>query len=174
MCTSYRPLSLLNTDNKILAKPLAGQLQPMMPMLVLLEQAGFIPQRSTSHSLRTLMGVLHRVDPALPSEAIQLDAEKAFGSLEWPFVGQILMRMGFGRQFLWYVDLVYASPTTRVCLNNQESPSFDIRKGTCHSCPLSSLIIALAMEPLISLVPNGIRIGVVTGDGFPYYVPLCG
>ena len=171
MCTSYRPPSLLNTDNKILAKLLARRLQPMMLMLVLLEQAGFIPQRSTSQNLRTLMAVRHRVDPDLPSVAVLLDAEKAFNSLEWSFVGQILVWMSLGRQFLRYVDLLYAGPTARVCLTNLVSSPFDIRRGTRQGCPLSPLIFALATEPLISLVcerhPDA-------GDRVSYYVLVCG
>ena len=64
-----------------------------MSFLMLPEQSGFIPQRSTAFNLRSLMSVLHRVDPQLPSVAVLLDAEKAstrFNGplLEWSTMAQ--------------------------------------------------------------------------------------
>ncbi|KAJ1142759.1 hypothetical protein NDU88_009072, partial [Pleurodeles waltl] len=52
-CDSYRPLSMINIDNKILAKMIAARLQPLLPRLVLPDQSGFVPGRSTGHNLRT-------------------------------------------------------------------------------------------------------------------------
>ena len=76
------------------------------------------------------MAVLHRVDPDLPTVAALLDAEKAFDSLEWPIVEQVLQRMGLGRQFLKYVNLLYAGPTSHVRLNNTFSDPLDISRVT--------------------------------------------
>lgn len=48
---SYRPLSLINVDVKILSKLLATRLQPFLPLVVLPDQSGFVPGRSTTHNL---------------------------------------------------------------------------------------------------------------------------
>lgn len=44
-CTSYRPLSLLNVDFKILAKLLAIHLESILPTIISEEQNGFIKGR---------------------------------------------------------------------------------------------------------------------------------
>ena len=51
---SYRPISLLNTDLKILTKVIAMRLSAVIPVLVHPDQSGFIPDRSTANNLRRL------------------------------------------------------------------------------------------------------------------------
>lgn len=77
-CDSYRPLSLINCDTKILAKMIANKLALLMTELVLPDQSGFVPGRATSHNLRTLFTILNNVAPELPLAAGFLDATKAF------------------------------------------------------------------------------------------------
>lgn len=109
-CESYRPLSLINTDVKILAKLLASRLQPLLPSVVLPDQSGFIPDRSTTHNLRTILGLLHYLDPLQPALAALLDASKAFDSLEWDFLFPLLHRMGFGPFFIQQNSVIIHFP----------------------------------------------------------------
>ncbi|KAM4796088.1 breast cancer type 2 susceptibility protein [Rhinophrynus dorsalis] len=54
LCDSYCPISLLNTDTKILAKALANRLNQVLLKIVHLDQNGFISGKSTMHNLRQL------------------------------------------------------------------------------------------------------------------------
>ena len=56
-CESYRPLSMINIDNKILACLIADRLQLLFPLIVRADLSGFIPERSTSWNLRTIFAV---------------------------------------------------------------------------------------------------------------------
>ena len=49
---SYRPLSMLNMDYKILSKVLANRLLPLVSSVVHNDQTGFIPGRSTFANIR--------------------------------------------------------------------------------------------------------------------------
>lgn len=49
LCTSYRPISLLGVDCKILSKLLARRLEDVLPVLVKPDQTGFVKGRY-SHS----------------------------------------------------------------------------------------------------------------------------
>lgn len=78
-CSSYRPLSLLNSDLKFFAKLLARHLEHHMPSLVNPDQTGFIKSRLAADNVRCL---LHIVDAAtdnkIPMSVLSLDAMKAF------------------------------------------------------------------------------------------------
>lgn len=151
-CDSYRPLSLINIDTKILAKILATRLQPLMRFLVLPDQAGFIPGRSTSHNLRTLFAALHTLNQKVPAAAVMLDAAKAFDSLEWGYMFFVLKRMGLPPFFLNWIRLLYNRPTARVRIDGYISDPLAITRGTRQGCPLSPLLFSIALEPLACII----------------------
>ena len=147
-CDSYRPLSLLNCDAKILAKLLANRLSLLLPRLFKPDQSGFIPQRSTSHNLRTLFAVMQDIDPDLDAAAIFLDATKAFESLEWGFLHRFLTSVGVSRWLLEWIRLLYSATVARLEINGTISEPFPLTRGTRQGCPLSPLLFQLLMEPL--------------------------
>lgn len=59
LVSSYRPISLLNTDQKILAKSLARRLSSHIGKVVHPDQTGFIPARHASHNLRRLFDIIY-------------------------------------------------------------------------------------------------------------------
>lgn len=52
LCTSYRPISLLNVDAKLLMKILARRLNTVITALVHPDQSGFMPGRGTDINIR--------------------------------------------------------------------------------------------------------------------------
>ena len=53
-CSSYRLISVLNLDMKLLAKVLAQRLEKILPNIVTNDQTGFIGERYFSHNVRRL------------------------------------------------------------------------------------------------------------------------
>lgn len=60
LCSSYRPISLLNVDLKILSKVLAGCLNSVITALIHPDQTGFMPGRGTDINIRRLLTHLDR------------------------------------------------------------------------------------------------------------------
>ncbi|XP_069482535.1 vomeronasal type-2 receptor 26-like [Ambystoma mexicanum] len=128
--SSYRPLSLINTDAKIFAKVLASRLLPAVPTLDHPDQNGFIPTRSTALNLCRLFGIMAQIDPGRNAVAISLDAEKAFDSVSWAYLLAVLEAFGVDPNFIRYVELLYTEHGVRVLTNQSISDLFLLGRGT--------------------------------------------
>lgn len=105
-CGSYRPISLLNVDFKLLSKLLARRLETVLPSIVSLDQTRFIRNRHSFFNLRGVFNVVYNRSPsALPEALVALDAEKAFDRVEWEYLFFILGKFGFGEKFVSWVRL---------------------------------------------------------------------
>lgn len=148
LCSSYRPISLLNVDFKILAKLLAVRLQTVIPALINSDQTGFIPGRQSFSNTRRLFNILFSSTTNSPEIVLSLDAEKAFDRVEWKYLFYILEKFGFSSDFIAWIKLLYASPVASVKVNGIKSDSFTLSRGSRQGCPLSPLLFVLAIEPL--------------------------
>uniref|UniRef100_A0A4W5RYX9 Reverse transcriptase domain-containing protein n=1 Tax=Hucho hucho TaxID=62062 RepID=A0A4W5RYX9_9TELE len=162
-CASYRPISLLNVDYKILAKILATRLETVLPSIISPDQTGFIKNRHSFFNLRRLFNIIYNPSVDNTSEAIiSLDAEKAFDRVEWKYLFYTLNKFGFGSKFMTWIKLLYSSPQASVRTNNTQSDRFPLQRSTRQGCPLSPLLFALAIEPLaIALRSNPLIKGIV-------------
>lgn len=156
---SYRPISLLNSDQKILAKSLAKRLSIHMVKLVHPDQTGFIPTRHSSHNLRRLFNIIYST--RYPNEdlfILSLDAEKAFDCIEWPYLYAVLEKFGIGSKFISWVQLLYRNPCARILTNRTLSEPINLFRGTRQGCVLSPLLFALALEPLAETIRKDVNI----------------
>lgn len=89
---------------------------------------------------------------------LSLDATKAFDSLGWHYLWQVLAVYRFGPGFVNCMKLLYGEPRPKVKINNECSETFPLMRGTRQGCPLSPLLFALAIEPLAIAVRASKRI----------------
>ena len=55
---NLRPITLLNTDYKIIEKALANRLIPMFEDIIHTDQKGFLPGRKITHNIRKIMDLI--------------------------------------------------------------------------------------------------------------------
>ena len=167
-CGSYRPVSLINVDSKILSKVLARRLENYLPSLINEDQTGFIRGRFSHSNVRRLLNVV-QYSSQMQHRAlvISLDAEKAFDRVEWRFMWDALDRFGLGEEFINWIKLIYHSPEACILTNGMRSSPFPLGRGTRQGCPLSPLLFALTLEPLAERIRasesiHGITLGKTT------------
>uniref|UniRef100_A0A3B3HTW8 Reverse transcriptase domain-containing protein n=1 Tax=Oryzias latipes TaxID=8090 RepID=A0A3B3HTW8_ORYLA len=151
--SSYRPISLINADLKIICKALAGRLEKVVPSLIHPDQTGFIKGRHSSTNMRRLINLIdYTTTNNREATILSLDAEKAFDRVNWKFLIATLNKFGFGKSFINWIKILYASPNARIRTNDQTSPSFNLQRGTRQGCPLSPSLFALFIEPLAAAI----------------------
>ncbi|XP_053571736.1 uncharacterized protein LOC128661511 [Bombina bombina] len=115
--SSYRPISLLNSDIKIYAKVIAHRINSVLPDLIHLDQAGFVPLRETRDNT---IRITHILDYAnihkIPMFVVSTDAEKAFDRVAWPFLRSTLHHYGFGSTMINRIFQLYSSPSLKLDL----------------------------------------------------------
>lgn len=163
---SFRPISLLNTDFKILTSTVAHRLNTFIDQYIEPDQVGFIPNRDISdNTIRTLYLMHRNTQFKKPVVNIAIDIEKAFDTIEPSYLFSVLQKMDFGSSFLNIFTAIYSNPEARLLINNCHSKSIKIERGTRQGCPMSPLLFAVGIEPLARAIRENANIhGIVVGD----------
>ena len=104
---NWRPLSLLNTDYKILTKVLANRLQQVLDEIVSHDQTGYIKNRFIGENIRTIADIIEYTNHNEKSGLIVLlDFEKAFDTINWNFLQNTLCAFHFGNTFCNWIKIL--------------------------------------------------------------------
>jgi hypothetical protein len=121
----YRPISLIHSFAKLVTKLLANRLAPFLSDLVSNNQSAFVRGRSIHDNFmlvqRLAMGLHKSKEPHI---LLKLDISKAFDSVSWPFLLEVLRHVGFGPKWCDLISLLLSMSTTQVLVNGQ--PGFPI------------------------------------------------
>ena len=153
--SNYRPITLLNTDYKLLTKVLAIQLMKNIPSLVHPNQAGFIPNRSIFNHTRLAKTIIDYAEAMEVDGAIvALDQEKAYDKIRHKYLWETMHEFNLPTPFMNTVRALYNNAHTRVAINGELSPPFKVTRGVRQGDPLSCALFDLAIEPLACKLRN--------------------
>ena len=107
---SWRPISLLNLDYKILTHILANRIRPVMDDILNPYQSSGCKNRSILDTALNLQSVLmysgHR---DIPVALVSLDNEKAFDRVERNLIYKTLLKYNFATHFVIWFEIVYTN-----------------------------------------------------------------
>jgi hypothetical protein len=162
---NWRPLSLLNTDYKIMAKILALRLRKVLPNIISYDQSGCIEGRSTFSNIRSTIDVVKQAQETKANGILAfIDYEKAFDTVRWDFLYKCLERLNFGEFYIKCIKTLYNDIETCVTNNGHASPFFKPTRGIRQGCPVSANLFVSIVEILAHAIrQNPNIIGLLLG-----------
>ena len=171
----YRPITLLNSDYKILMRILTQRMNEAVVQFVSADQNGFVPHAFIAENIMRLQLLQDYIEEEnIAALYLFCDMEKAFDKCSWDFLIQGLENVGLGetpdaassassfqsehgvdRSFIDFVKLAYSQahpPKRRMYVNGYLGPEFELGSGVAQGCPLSPLLFLIIAEPLTRLI----------------------
>ena len=158
---NWRPISLLNTDYKILAHVLANRLKNVIEKLINTDQTGYIKGRFIGQNIRVIQDVIDLLENNNTEGGILfLDFRKAFDTVNHKFLKKTLEAAKFGSSFIRWIDTMYNNAEACVTNNGWTSKPLFIGRGIRQGCPLSALLFLLVVEVLANKIRKNKEYGI--------------
>ena len=145
---SWRPISILNTDYKILAKVVATRIKKALPEINDTDQIGYMEGRFCGENIRLISDII--IDfcsfNKKPGLILLVDFEKAFDTVNLSFLKKSVTKYGFGKNFQKWISILYNNIVSCVTNNGYQSQYFQLTRGIGQGCPLSALLFLLIAE----------------------------
>jgi hypothetical protein len=153
MISDFRPISLIHAIAKIITKMLALQLQLHMNDLVSNSQSAFIKSRAIHENFMYVRNLARRFHTSRTSSLLlKLDISKAFDSVRWDYLLDLLRRRGFSLRWRGWVSTLLCLASSRVLLNGAPREDIQHGRGLWQGDPLLPLLFVLAIDPLQDLL----------------------
>jgi hypothetical protein len=137
-----------------------------LPNIISKEQTGFIKGRCITENIRliydTMLCTEMNNDPGL---LLLIDFEKAFDSISWVFLQNVLKLYNFGPDIQRWISCFYNNIKSCVYVNGQYSEWFEVKRGTRQGDPLSPYLFLLCVEILACMIRQNKNIKGITVFG---------
>ena len=161
---NYRPITILNTDYKVLAKAIATRLTEVIPSVIHPDQAGFIRGRSIFDQIEQAATTINYARlKGLNGAIVALDQEKAYDKITHPYLWEVLESFAFPEEMINTVKTLYREAPTSVIMNGVVSDPFLVTRGVRQGDPMSCALFDLGIEPLAA----NIRASAIRGIDVP-------
>ena len=135
---------------------MAGRMKIALPKIIDYDQTGFLKGRYIGQNITTIMDLIYFTqDKKIPALVISVDFEKAFDTLEWPFMYQCLEKFNFPP--LTMGQMLYTDIKSCVTNNGWSSEYFSLEGGLRQRCPLSPYMFILCAEILAQEIRNNTK-----------------
>lgn len=125
----FRPISLIGSAYKLIAKVLASRLQKVMPHILSTNQFSFTHGRQIADCIFTANEVIDSMRRRREGGVLlKIDFAKAYDHINWEFLFSMLKAMEFGSKWILWMQAYVATSSLAVLVNRSPTDFFSIEK----------------------------------------------
>jgi len=134
-----------------------------MNLIISPEQRGFIRGRNIKDGICiTSEAINHLHQKAYAGYlALKVDISKAFDTLEWKFLLNVLSKFGFNDILCSWIHTILKFSTLSISVNGKQNGYFHCKRGVRQGDPLSPLLFCIAEDVLNRNISNLVNQGIV-------------
>ena len=168
---NWRPISLLNTDYKILSKIIVNRLTPLFQKHILPQQNAGLPKRRMENIHYNIQALLELANQRNEQLIIMtIDFEKAFDKISHHFIFKILEKLKIGNKNLGFIKLFYKNIFSKIEINGDYTSKIKIKRGIRQGCPLSMLLFIISTDLLTRKIQKNEQIKGIKFQNFNFKI----
>ncbi|XP_023634268.1 uncharacterized protein LOC111829408 [Capsella rubella] len=161
MTLEARPVRVL--ERRILCQ----RLKRFLPRIVAATQGAFVSGRLISDNILLAHEIVHALNLNADCDeefiAVKTDMSKAYDRMEWSFLEELLIRLGFDIKWVQWIMVCVRSVSLSVLLNGIDYGFIKPERGIRQGDPLSPFLFILCAEALVHVMNRAEQEGRLTG-----------
>lgn len=162
--SQFRPISLISSLYKIIAKVLARRLKMGISKIIGSPQSAFIQGRSILDGVVVLNEL---VEDAKVSKSgrifFKADFAKAYDTVSWTYLLDMMKILKFSEKWISWIKECFSTASANVLVNGSPSGEFKLERGIRQGDPLSPFLFFIVAEGLNLLMSRACSEGLIRG-----------
>lgn len=150
----YRPISCCNVIYKVISKLLANCMKDILPLFISVSQSVFVKDRLLMENVLLASELVKSYHKESVSErsAVKIDISKAFDSVQWSFLLNVLAALKFPEKFIQWIKICIEMASFSIQVNGKLAGYLNSKRGLRQDCSLSPFLFVISMQVLSKLL----------------------
>jgi hypothetical protein len=126
-------------------------------------QSAFVRGRCLHDNFMLVRQVARKINTRRQTGVLlKLDLSRAFDTMSWGFLFEVLRCLGFGQLFMRWIALLIQTATTKVTVNGVPGRKIQHTRGLSQGDPTSPMLFVIGMQVLTCLVTKAVEEEIVS------------